>query len=93
MYLTKLDEKRVEVIEKINKHQEYMKIFDKRTKQRKFVIGDSILPWDRRREPKGAHKKFDSLWKHPFVIRSIMGENVFHMAYLVGTPLPLAYNG
>jgi len=61
--------------------------------QRSFVVGDSVLLWDRRREPKGSHKKFDSLWKGPFQIRQVVGDNTFLLAYPNGTPLPLAYNG
>ena len=39
------------------------KIFDKKTKEDDFYIGDKVLKWDSRREEKGKHGKFDFLWK------------------------------
>ena len=35
------------------------KIFDKRTKENDFNIGDKVLKWDSRREDKGKHGKSD----------------------------------
>ena len=42
------------------------KIFDKRTKAREFRVGDLVLLWDKRREPKVSHGKIDYLWLGPF---------------------------
>jgi hypothetical protein len=50
-------------------HQENMKkIFNNRTTERKFLVGDLVLKWDARREAKGKHGKFDNLWRGPFQI-------------------------
>lgn len=69
MYLTKIEEERNELVDHITNHQARVKnIFDQKTKPRKFKQGDQVLLWDKRREPKGAHGKFDSLWKEPFRI-------------------------
>ena len=43
-------------------------IFDNRAKEDEFYIGDKVLKWDSRREEKGKHRKFDFLWKGPYVI-------------------------
>ncbi|KAH9301068.1 hypothetical protein KI387_012651, partial [Taxus chinensis] len=56
MYLTELEEKRVRVVDKITEHQNQVKrLFDKKAKQRNFQVGDLVLLWDKRREPKGMH--------------------------------------
>lgn len=36
-------------------------LFDKRTRPQKFIVGDTILLWDKWRAPKGMHGKFDTL--------------------------------
>lgn len=54
--------------------------------------GDKVLLWDKRREPRGAHNKFESLWKGPFVILQELGSNSFKLKYLNGDELPLSYN-
>jgi hypothetical protein len=58
------------------------KDFDKSSKQRDFIIGDTVLLWDKGREKPGKHGKFDSLWLGPYVIREIAGPNSFHLSYL-----------
>ena len=55
--------------------------------------GDQVPLWDRRREPKGAHTKFESLWKGPFVISEELGSNAFKLKYPNGDELPLSFNG
>lgn len=57
------------------------------------MLGDQALLWDRRREPKGAHAKFESLWKGPFAIQEVKGPNSFKLAYQDGIALSLSYNG
>jgi hypothetical protein len=37
------------------------RIFDKRTKEDDFKLGDLVLRWDARNEDTGKHGKFDSL--------------------------------
>jgi len=61
------------------------KIFDKRTKAEDFFIGNKVLKWDSRREHKGKHGKFDSLWRGPFVIQAVQGNNTYFLKNLDGT--------
>ncbi|KAH9302229.1 hypothetical protein KI387_013812, partial [Taxus chinensis] len=70
MYLHKLNEDRLEVADRIAAHQQKVKIlFDKKARSREFQVGDTVLLWDKRHEPRGSHGKFDSLWLGPFKIR------------------------
>jgi len=47
LYLSHLEEQREVAVDRIAKHQHIVKnIFDKRAKQRNFVVGDSVLLWD-----------------------------------------------
>ena len=79
---------REEVYEKPQFIQEKIKkIFDKRTKEDDFSIGDKVLKWDSRREEKGKHGKFDFLWKGPYVIYGYRGKNAFFIS-LDGTDFP-----
>ena len=67
LYLTKLEEERDVVVERIQEHQSHIKkLFEKKVKPRVFQEGDLVLLWDKRREPKGLHGKFDSLWRGHF---------------------------
>ena len=52
-------------------HEKLKKAFDRRTKAEDLFIGDKVLKWDSRREDKGKHGKFDSLWRGPFVIQAV----------------------
>jgi len=61
------------------------KIFDKGTKEEDFFIGNKVLKWDSRREDKGKHGKFDSLWRGPFVIQAVQGNNTYFLKNLDGT--------
>eukprot|EP00253_Pinus_taeda_P034932 PITA_34932 len=63
------------------------KIFDKRTKAKDFFIGNKVLKWDSRREDKGKHGKFDFLWKGPFVIQVVQGNNTYFLKSLDGTDI------
>lgn len=59
------------------KNQEQVKkIFEKKEKSRDFEIGDLFFVWGKRREIKGMHNKFDSLWIDPF---NIHGEKKFFL--------------
>lgn len=62
------------------------KLLNKKTKPRDFQVGDLVLLWDKRREPKGMHENFDSLWRGPFKIQQLYGENNFLLPYEDGTP-------
>jgi hypothetical protein len=71
-------------------HQERMKeIFDKRTKERSFMVGDIVLKWDARREAKGKHGKIDNLWLGPFQIIVVKDNNTYELAQLDGDVLGL----
>ena len=62
-------------------------MFDKRTKASDFKIGDKVLKWDSRREDKGKHDKFDSLWQGPYIIQATVGPNAFVLQEIDGTKL------
>ena len=65
-----LQHSREEVYKRTQAVQENIKkIFDRRTKANDFHIGDKVLKWDSRREDKGKHGKFDSLWQCPYIIQ------------------------
>jgi hypothetical protein len=56
------------------------KIYDKRTKEDNFELGDLVLRWDSINEDKGKHGKFDSLWKVPYTMQAFRGNNAFLLA-------------
>jgi hypothetical protein len=58
-------------------HENIKKIFDKRTKEDNFKLGDLVLRWDSRNEDKGKHGKFDHLWTGPYRIQDFRGHNAF----------------
>ena len=68
-------------------------IFDKRARPGNFLKDDEVLLWDKRKEKKGAHGKFESLWKGPFFISKIVDPNTFHLKYPDGIVIPFTYNG
>eukprot|EP00253_Pinus_taeda_P026182 PITA_26182 len=71
-----LQQTREEVYHRAQVLQEKLKkIFDKRTKAEDFFIGDKVLKWDSRREDRGKHGKFDFLWRGPFIIQTVQGNN------------------
>ena len=78
-----LQQTREEVYHRTQVLQEKLKkVFDKRTKAKDFFIGDKVLKWDSRREDKGKHGKFDFLWKGPFIIQIVQGNNTFFLKSL-----------
>ena len=81
-----LQQTREEVYQRAQVLQEKLKkMFDKRTKAEDFFIGDKVLRWDSRREDKGKHGKFDFLWRGPFVIQVVQGNNTYFLKSLDGT--------
>eukprot|EP00253_Pinus_taeda_P030496 PITA_30496 len=58
------------------------KIFDKKTKAEDFLVGSKFLRWDSRREDKGKHTKFDFLWKGPYIISVVQGNNTYFLKSL-----------
>ena len=84
-----LQQSREEVFNKTQVVQERIKnIFDKRTKEDDFELGDLVLRWDARNEDKGNHVKFDSLWKGPYMIQAFRGNNTFFLNNVDGTYFP-----
>ncbi|XP_057845516.1 uncharacterized protein LOC131054930 [Cryptomeria japonica] len=62
IYLTKLEAEKELLVDRSSKHQSQVKrIFDMQARPRGFLVGDEVLLWDKRRESKDAHDKFDSL--------------------------------
>eukprot|EP00253_Pinus_taeda_P034450 PITA_34450 len=55
------------------------KMFDKKTKAEDFWVGSKVLRWDSRREDKGKHAKFDFLWKGPYIISVVQGNNTYFL--------------
>lgn len=94
MFLSQLEETRAEVVDRIATHQSQVKaLFDKKTTSCEFSIGDQVLLWEKRREPKGLHGKFNSLWRGPFTIHEICGKHSYLIAYADGTWFSLPHSG
>eukprot|EP00253_Pinus_taeda_P003639 PITA_03639 len=55
------------------------KMFDKKAKAKDFWLGSKVLRWDSRREDKGKHAKFDFLWKGPYIISAVQGNNSYFL--------------
>eukprot|EP00253_Pinus_taeda_P006400 PITA_06400 len=78
-----LQQTRDQVYNRVQILQEKLtKAFDRRTKVEDFNIGDKVLKWDSRRENKGKHGKFDSLWRGPFLIQAVQGNNTYFLENL-----------
>ena len=76
------------------KLQSQMKhLYEKRTIERKFEIGDMILMWNARLEDKGKHGKFDPIWLGPYCICDTNGEDSFFLKDLTGDILELLVHG
>jgi hypothetical protein len=84
-----LQQTREEVFNKIEVVQgSIKKIFDKRTKEDNFKLGDLVLKWDSRNEDKGKHGKFDNMWIGPYMIQDFRGDNVYLLNNVDGSDLP-----
>eukprot|EP00253_Pinus_taeda_P010676 PITA_10676 len=78
-----LQQTREEVFNRAQGLQEKLnKMFDKRTKAEDFWVGSKVLRWDARREDKGKHAKFDFLWKGPYIISAMQGNNTYFLKSL-----------
>ena len=66
--ILKLEEERQKAKSKFIAHQNIVKIwFNKhKDKEKKIELGDLVLKWDRENEPKVKHSKFQNLWLGPF---------------------------
>ncbi|XP_059076952.1 uncharacterized protein LOC131876153 [Cryptomeria japonica] len=93
MYLRKLEEEREMIVDRIIEHQNKVKkICYMKARPRGILKDDEVLLWDKRREPKGAHEKFGSLWRGLFKIHEVVGLNAFRLNYPDGTIMPYTYN-
>ena len=54
-------------------------VFDKKAKDREFLLGDLVLKWESRREDVGKHGNFDHLWFGPYKIAVAEGRNFFSL--------------
>jgi hypothetical protein len=87
--MIQLQQSREEVYNQTQVIQESIKkIYDRRTKEDDFKLGDMVLKWDSRNEDKGKHGKFDNLWKGPFIIQAYRGNNAFLLKDMDGADLP-----
>ena len=68
-------------------------LYDKRTTERKFEIGDMILMWNSRMEDKGKHGKFDPIWLGPYLIENTWGEYSYIIKDLSENILELSVHG
>eukprot|EP00253_Pinus_taeda_P011458 PITA_11458 len=83
-----LQQTRDQVYNRVQILQEKLKkAFDRRTKAEDFNMGDKVLKWDSRRENKGKHGKFDFLWRGPFIIQAVQGNNTYFLKNLDETDL------
>jgi hypothetical protein len=87
--MIQLQQSREEVYNQTQVIQESIKkIYDRRTKEDDFELGDLVLKWDSRNEDKGKHGKFDNLWKGPYIIQAYRGNNAFLLKDSDGADLP-----
>lgn len=59
-------------------------IYDRKTKEDKFNIGDVVVCWDEWNEEKGNHDKFKKLWKGPYKISAFRGKNAYVLEEMNG---------
>ena len=92
--LIELQQKCEAVDEKAQIHRRNIKErFDTKIKENTFSSGDIVLRWDARKEQKGKHGKFDSLWFGPFIVLKILENNTFILQTLEGEELSNPVNG
>ena len=67
--------------------------FDRNIKENTVSVGDMVLRWVARKEKKGKHGKFDSLWFGPFLVSKVLENNTFILQSLEGEELSSPVNG
>jgi hypothetical protein len=68
-HMIELDENRRKAYDQNCKNQENIKMaFDKSTRQRDFIIQDTMLLWDKGKDKPGMHGKFEIFWLGPYMI-------------------------
>lgn len=79
-YLINIEDERERVVDHITIHLAWVKkIFEKKSRPRNLMENDKVFLWDKNRESKGAHGKFESLWKGPFEISKVLGVKYFKL--------------
>eukprot|EP00253_Pinus_taeda_P015098 PITA_15098 len=74
-----------EVLQNTSKLQEKIKkIYDHKTKEDNFNLGDVVLRWDARNEEKGKHGKFENLSKGLYRIYAFRGKYAFLLEEMDG---------
>ena len=87
--MIQLQQSREEVYNQTQVIQESIKnIYDRRTKEDYFELGDLVLKWDSKNEDKGKHWKFNGLWKGPYIIQAYRWNNAFLLKDDDGANLP-----
>jgi hypothetical protein len=67
--LIEVQQHSAEVDERLQKYQDDMKaLFDRKAKDKDFLLGDLVLKWDARNEDSKKHGKFDRIWYGPFKV-------------------------
>jgi len=80
-----LQQNREKVFQKTSKLQERIKkIYDHKTKEDNFNLGDVIFCWDARNEEKDKHGKFENYWKGTYKILAFRGKNSFLLEEMNG---------
>lgn len=55
------------------------RLYDKRTIDKKFKVGDLVLMCNAESQDKGKHGKFEALWLGPYVIMDKAGGDSFFL--------------
>ena len=78
LQMIELNQVREALVEKTQVYKDKVKsIFDKRENQKNFHVDDLVLRWDVRRQDRGKHDKFDTLWFGPFKVSVDLDNNTF----------------
>jgi len=80
-----LQQTREEVFQNTSKLQERIKkIYDHKTKEDNFNMGDVVLLWDAWNEEKRKHGKLENLWKGPCRISAFRVNNAYVLEEMNG---------
>ena len=68
-------------------------LYDKKTTERKFEIGNMVLMWNAKIEDKGKHGKFEPIWLGPYSICDKHCEDSYFLSDLIGGILEFPVHG
>ena len=57
-------------------------LYDKRTIDRKFDMGNMVLLWNAKKEENSKHGNFDPNWLGPYLIHGNKGEDSYYLKEL-----------